>query len=172
MNKLIQTLLPCLPGLLTGIAVAAWPQPRTDINPALLYWQAFNALPEFRSGDGQYLGSDWAKGTLGPGAAEVAQRYDGISKLLRRAAEMKEPCDWGSDLTDGPAATQPSLIKLRRIAQAIALRARVALEDGREVDSKNDLIALLYLGRRTAIDGLLVQVMIGVSIEEMVLSFV
>ena len=51
-------------------------------------------------------------------------------------------------------------------------RARVALDEGREGDSKDDLVALLYLSRRSAIDGALVQVMIGLSVEDLVVSFI
>ena len=157
--------------LLAGTTLAAAPQPRTDVNPALLYWQAFSTLPDYKTGDGQYLGPDWAKGTPDAGAADVAGRYDGTSKILRRAAATKAPCDWGNDLSDGPATVLPNVAKIRRVAQAMALRTRVALDEGREAEAKNDLIALLYLGRRSAIDGALVQVMIGMSVEDMIVSF-
>ena len=165
-------LLRLLPVLLAGATLAAAPQPRTDINPALLYWQAFSTLPDVKVDSGKYLGPDWAKDTPDAGAAEIARRYDGISRILQRAAQMKAPCDWGNDLSDGPATVLPNLAKIRRIAQSIAIRARVALDEGREGDSKDDLIALLYLSRRSAIDGALVQVMIGLSVEDLVVSFI
>ena len=172
MKSRIQTLLQLLPVLLAGTVLAAAPQPRTDINPALLYWQAFSTLPELKTDYGKYLGPDWAKGTLDAGAAEIARRYDGISRIIRRAAKMNAPCDWGNDLSDGPATVLPNLAKIRRTAQSTALRARVALEEGREGDAKDDLIAVLYLGRHSAINGALVQVMIGLAVEDMVVSFI
>ena len=171
-KRLPRNFLQCLPLLLAGTVVAATPQPRPDINPALLYWQAFSSLPELRAGDGEFLGPDWSTGTPGTGAAEVARRCDSTFKLLRRAAASKAPCDWGIDLADGPATVLPNIAKLRRVAQAGALRAKVALDEGREADATNDLAALLSLGRRSAIDGALVQMMIAQSVNDLIVNFV
>lgn len=171
MKRRLRALFQAL-SLLVATAITAAPQTRTDINPALLYWQAFSTLPVQKEGDGQYVGPDWAKGTPEAGAAEVARRYDGTAKLLRRAAAMKAPCDWGNDLTDGPATMLPNIAKIRRVAQVCALRARVALDEGREGEAREDLIALLHLGRHSAIEGTLVQVMVGMSVEDLVVSFI
>jgi hypothetical protein len=166
-----RTLLCCLPVVCAAELFATAPKPRTDINPALLYWQAFSIFPEIVKGS-KGLGSEWTGDAPGPEDVEFAKRFDSAFVLLRRATTMKAACDWGLDFSDGPRTVLPNLIKVRRAAQAAMLRARVALEEGRQNDAKEDLIAMLCMGHHSARDAALVQVMVQVAIDNLFINFV
>jgi hypothetical protein len=157
---------------LGGSAWAAGPlPPRTDINPALLYWQSFSLHPE--------LADDVKKDFLSypprlplADAEPILKKYDGAFKYLRRAAAMSAPCDWGIDLADGPETLMPNLIKIRQSTHVAAARAHYELEAGRDQDAVDDLGAVLVLGRNSATDGTLVSTMIGYAVERQVNDFV
>jgi hypothetical protein len=145
--------------------------PRDDINPALLYWQAFDRRVE--------LPTDIHKGmfaeppTLALAEAELhVVKYDGMFECLRRAAQMRVPCDWGSDPADGPGAYIPNLLTLRKTAQIVPVRVHYAVEAGRDQQAVDDAMAILVLGRHTGRALTLVPTMIGMAIESLALQTV
>jgi len=151
-------------------SVAAPLAPRTDINPAVLYWQAFSLYPELD----QELKKEFlaTPPRLPQADAEpVLKKFDGMFKYLRRAAQMKVPCDWGIDLSEGPEALMPNLIKIRQAAQAAVARVHYALEAGRDLQAVDDLVAIIVLGRNAGTDGTLVGAMIGIAVEGLINDF-
>src|SRR5689334_14898530 len=105
--------------------VAASDDFRTDINPALLYWQAFAVMPDLAADDQKHLfESEWRNRPMDERAGKLVLRYDATFRVLRQAAVSKVPCDWGVDMSEGPYALLPQLAKAKRCAQAAALRAR------------------------------------------------
>jgi hypothetical protein len=143
--------------------------PRQDINPALLYFEAFNKLPALDDDETKLLGTESA--TIGPEEHELAGRFDTAFKILRRARLQKAPCDWGTDLADGPHAFTPNFIKIRHTVYAAVLRARVALADGKQDQMRDELLAASVLGRHVAVDAVLVGVMIQYAVEGKILDF-
>ena len=123
--------------------------PRKDINPALLYFQAFGALPELDEAESKLLTAD-GRGEVNDDQRSLARRFDAAFKLLHRARGMKTPCDWGTDIADGPHAFVPNFIKIRTAANAAILRARVALADGKPGQVRDELLAVSALGRNAA----------------------
>src|SRR5437588_11306927 len=76
---------------------------RTDINPALQYFQAFNC-PDLSQADRDYLyQNDWRGQKLPDRFGEQVARYDNQFRLIRQAAQAPVPCDWGIDMSAGPA---------------------------------------------------------------------
>ena len=151
----------------TGSAIP----PRQDINPALLYFQAFSALPSLDETESALLGHD----TIGPVTDEersLARRFDDAFKLLQRARGMKARCDWGTDIADGPHAFVPGPIKVRTAAHAAVLRARVALSDGKQKQARDELLAVSVLGHHAAAGGSLVVVMVQVAVDMKILDFI
>jgi len=143
--------------------------PRTDINPALLYWQAFSIYPVLTNAEAKLLiepnnGSPEAR-------ARLAARFENSFKLIDRAAQSTAPCDWGVDLADGPEAFVPNVAKIRTGANAAVLRAQVALSEGRDEDAVRNLLSIVAMARHTAVQGTLVQAMIQVAIEDMAYTF-
>jgi hypothetical protein len=140
-----------------------------DINPALLYWQAFAVSPELSQSESkQFFESEWRNQPLDKEAAATAAKYDHVFKLLRQAAHSTTPCDWGIDLSAGPETLLPHLAKAKRCAQAAVLRARLALQKNRQDDAAQNLIAAFALGRNTATDKVLISCMVQFAIESIV----
>src|SRR5262245_49704783 len=74
---------------------------RTDINPALLYFQAYQNMPQLSDEDSKHLFENWTGGAwpdrLDDHARELLKQYDNSFKGLHRARLAKAPCDWGYD---------------------------------------------------------------------------
>src|SRR5689334_3533526 len=76
---------------------------RTDINPALLYFQAFILAPDVAPGDRDWLlNTEWRGKKLPDRFGELVTQYDNQFKMVRQAARATVPCDWGIDMTPGP----------------------------------------------------------------------
>lgn len=123
-------------------------RPRTDVNPALTYWQAFAARPEFTPEEQKLWEKHWDTIPLGDEFTPLVERLNPSFRLFRRAVEYKQPCDWGYDLADGPELLLPGLAKAKNTAQHAVFRARYFLERGREEEAVQDLLAAFVLGRQ------------------------
>src|SRR6476661_3463524 len=87
-----------------AVAGACAEQFRSDINPALTYYRAFQLIPDLSPADHEYLfDNDWRGQRLPERFGELAGRYDNEFKLVRQAAQATVPCDWGIDMSPGPA---------------------------------------------------------------------
>lgn len=147
-------------------------EPRKDINPALLYWQAFSLYPELSKPENTALFKDWTRETPDTNDMRLAQRFDGAFKFIARARDMQAPCDWGIDPADGPAAIVPNIAKIRTAVNAGLLRARVALDGGNENAAREELIAISVLARNGGTNGALVQLMVHIAAESRILDFI
>ena len=166
--KRIHTSCLCLL-LMTGVARGdgqALP-PRTDINPALLYYQAFLLAPEPMSeADSAYLYSREA------GMGKLPQRYDDMFKaydpefqLIRQAASCEGPCDWGIDLSEGPSTLLPQLARAKAVMVATRFRVMWQLENGRETEARDELLAAFALARKVPRNPLLISALVEISSE-------
>ena len=153
--------------LTTALAIP----PRKDINPALLYFPAFSQFPELDETESKLLSHD-STDKVNEEDRALAQRFDDVFKLLLRARSMKTPCDWGADIADGPHAFTPNFIKIRMVAHAATLRARVALADGDQGRARDELLAASALGRNAAADAWLVGTMVQVAVDGKILDFI
>jgi hypothetical protein len=152
--------------MLFQATVAAELEFRTDINPALLYFQAFQTLPHLSEEDDNYLFRDWnAEGELDERRLGLLRQYDNAFKLVRRAKFAKVPCDWGYDVSDGPEALLPGLAPGKRLAQAARLRAGVALEDGDFKKALAEVSSAFVLGRQLSTDHILISCLVQFAIE-------
>ena len=165
----------CLSLLLaTGAAMGASEEPfRTDINPALRYYQALILAPDLASNDRDYLfNREWRGQKLPERFGRLAGMYDKEFSQVRQAARATVPCDWGIDMSPGPGTLLPGLARNKAIAQAARLRAMWALQQGRQADGRDDLLAALALARNTARDGVLISVLVQIAMENVVYSAV
>jgi hypothetical protein len=170
MKSMKSICLSCLIGMVAVAPIARSAEFRSDINPALLYYQAINLAPDLSSAERDYLFADteWGGQRLPNKSGELLTRYDNQFKLVRQAAHTTAQCDWGIDTSPGPATLLPHLRSIRGIAQAGRLRAMWALQQGRQADACEDLLAVLALGRNAAHDGILVSAMVQIATESMV----
>jgi hypothetical protein len=157
-------------GALTGVNG----QPaRTDLNPATLYYQAFLATPDLAADDRAYLfETDWRGQKLPERFGELVARYDDQFKLVRRAAQATGPCDWGIDMSEGPATLLPHLARAKAVAVTAKLRVQWDLQQGRESDARDDLLAAFTLARNVSRDGTLISALVQMAMEAIVCSAV
>ena len=154
--------------ILTGCVVGSRAEPsRTDINPALLYYQAFLLAPKpISDADWDYLGSKTGREQKMPERfGPILASYDNEFKLVREAAQQKVPCDWGTDLSHGPSTFLPHLAHAKAVAVASGARVRWDLQHGNQADACNDLLATFVLGRNVAQDGTLIGTLVQQAVE-------
>jgi hypothetical protein len=144
---------------------------RTDINPALLYHQAFLVAPDLSAEEREYLFvREWRGQPLDDRFGELVSKYDHTFKLFRQAAHAEVPCDWGVDLTDGPEVMLPGLARAKNAAQTARLRAMWHLQHGRQNDARDDLLAVFVLGRNVSRDQILISALVQFAIENIIIS--
>lgn len=140
---------------------------RTDINPALLYGRAFLLAPDLSQADSDYLlNTNIWQGKLFPErASKLLGQYDNEFKLIRQAAHSTVPCDWGIDMSAGPATLLPGLARVKAVSVMTALRVQWHLQNGREADARDDLLAAFALARNASRDGTLVSTLVQIASE-------
>src|SRR5204862_1777416 len=121
---------------------------RTDLNLSLQYDQAFLVALDLSQEDRDFLfANEWRGLRLPERVGDLLARYDNQFKLVRQAAQATVPCDWGIDMSAGPQTLLPHLGRIRGVVQAARLRAMWALQQGRQADACEELLAALALGR-------------------------
>ena len=147
----------CLLPLLVAAAMtnASGQTGLANINPALLYYQAFLVAPTPMSyEDAVYpYSKEGVEQKLPARFDEIVARYDNQFKLVRQAARSTVPCDWGIDFSEGPATLVAHMARAKGVALASRLRVRWKLEQDRQADARDDLVATVALGRNLTRDG-------------------
>jgi hypothetical protein len=148
--------------VVAGVSAGASGQPSaTNINPALLYYQAFLVAPDLSEADHDYLWTtEWQGQVLPERFGKIMAGYDNEFKLLREAARATVPCDWGIDMSEGPATLLPHLARTKAVLLTAKFRALWALQHGRQADAREDLVAAFVLGRNGARDGTLISTLV------------
>ena len=157
----------CLALLILTLPVARGDSLRTDINPALLYYQAFLVVPEpMSNADEEY---SWSKAgreqKLPERFGPILAGYDNEFNLVREAAQQKVPCDWGIDLSPGPATPLPHLALVKAVAVASRPRVMWDLQHGDQIGARDDLLAAFVLGRNASRDGTLIGALVQQAVE-------
>ncbi len=159
---------------LTGTALISPAEPyRADINPALLYYQAFILGAELPQADHDYLFTNqWQGQTLPARFGELIAGSDNEFKLVRQAAHATVPCDWGIDWSAGPYTLLPHLARVKATVQMAQLRAIWDLQIGRQADARDDLLAAYALARNGSRDNSVIAVLVQFAAEAIVNSTV
>ena len=161
--------------VLAGTMLGAWGQDfRTDINPALIYYQAILTSPEpLTNTDMDYLSS--SAGLSQPLPERFAAVFDGTTnqfRLVREAGHSTVACDWGIDWSAGSETLLPHLARLKKISQKADFRARWELQHNQPMEAADDLVAAFVLARNSSRDGSLIAVLVQDAIEGIVGSSV
>jgi hypothetical protein len=164
----------CLAVLIATTLGAQGQSIRTDINPALLYYQAFLLAPKTMSdADWDYLGSKAGREQNIPERfGPLLAGYDSEFRLVRQAARQTVPCDWGIDMSPGPGTMLPHLAFVKAVAVASQPRAIWDLEHGDQADARDDLLGAFALGRNAGRDGTLIGALVQQASEAIVLATV
>ena len=160
--------------LIVAAAFTAGAAPfRTDINPALQYYQAFIVAPDFSPPDHDYLfTNEWSGQKLPERFGALVAHYDNQFKLVRQAAEASVPCDWGIDMSPGPGTLLGHLARARAISQAVRFRALWDLQQGRQASARDELLAVFALARNSSRGGILISALVQFAMENIVSSIV
>ena len=158
----------------TGMSGAFADQPfRTDVNPALPYYQALLVAPELSQPDREYLFSrNWRGERLPDHFGQLLDHYDNQFKLVRHAGHATVRCDWGVDISPGPATLLPHLGRVRAVTQTARLRVMWSLQNERESDAVEDLLAAFALARNASRDGTLISALVQIAGENAVCATV
>jgi len=161
--KFMCLLLVAIGGVVSG---TLGEQFRTDINPALQYYQAFLLGPDLSQADRDYLfTNEWRGQKLPDRFGELIGRYNNEFTMVRHAAYATVSCDWGVDMSPGPATLLPGLARNKVIVQTARLRAMWFLQHGQQTEAAEDLIAAFALARNVSRDGTLISVLVQIATE-------
>ncbi len=158
----------CLAWLVCGALVSARGQQfRTDINPALLYYQALLLAPDLNEHDREFFWgtNSWVGQHLPDELGRLLAQYDAQFGLVRRAARCTMPCDWGIDLAAGPATMLPQLARAKAVVQAARLRVMWDLQQGKPEEARDDWLAAFSLARNISGDGTLISYLVQIASE-------
>src|SRR5258705_12590537 len=103
--------LSCLIGMVAAPHIASSAQFRTDINPAMLYYQAMNLTPDLSAADRDYLFADteWRGPRFADRVGDPLAPYENQFKIGRQAAQATGPFGLGLDMSAGPPTVLPPL---------------------------------------------------------------
>lgn len=138
----------------------------TTPNAAVIYWQAFSAMPELGEAESK-LYAEAVEGKVAASAPElqpILARYTTALAEMYRAGTV-QPCDWNLDINAGPGLLLPHLQKARELARAATLRAGARFETGKVDQAIDDVFATLTMGRAGDANPTLISMLVYVAIE-------
>lgn len=159
---------------LVTVAVAARAQDfRTDINPALRYYEAIILEPNLSPQDHDYLfTNEWRGQKLPERFGDLISSFHNSFEMVREAGHATVPSDWGIDLSGGPETLLPHLARCKQLAVTDKLRVMWELQNGKEKEARDDLLAMFALGRNSSTDGTLIAVLVDIAIENIAMNTV
>jgi hypothetical protein len=140
----------------------------TTPNAAVIYWQAFSAMPELTEAESKLYGEAVA-GKVAASAPElqpILARFSTALAEMYRAGTVK-PCDWNLDINAGPGLLLPHLQKARDLARAATLRAGSRFEAGQVDEAIDDVFATLTMGRAGDANPTLISLLVDYAIERL-----
>ncbi len=147
-------------------------EPANNINPALLYYQAFTAAPNYSSADWDYLyvnlTNSWRGQKLPDRFGEMMTNNSARFKLVRQAAQQTAPCDWGIDWSAGEDTLLPQLARAKQVAVMARFRAAWDLQNGQASEACEDLLGTLALARNCWRDSALIGVLVEIADENLI----
>ena len=144
-------------------AVFAEQNPDSKGNAALKYWQAFATLPKFTDAENKIIG-DCLTAPLDDTTRKILTSSEYSLTMLHRAAAVPR-CEWSMSYEDGVFALLPQCPAARVLASLACLRARQRFEAGQTAEAIDDLLTAMTLGRHISVDGSLIAVLVGYSVE-------
>jgi hypothetical protein len=146
---------------------------RTDINPALRYYQAMILEPSLSPADHDYLFTNEWRGKMLPARfGDLVSNFDASFEMMNEAGKASVACDWGVDLIPGPQSLLPELARSKSLAKTAMLGVLWDLQNGQETEARDKLLGAYALGRNTSRDGTLIGVFVECALENIVLDSV
>ena len=146
---------------------------RTDINPALWYYQAMLLGPREGDTNRDYLlQGEWRGEKLPAKVGEALGCFQAPFRYLRNASHATVACDWGIDLTPGPETLLPHLARCKQLATLEALEATWELQHGNEAAARDDLIGAFALARDSSRDSTVIAALVQFAAQNNVIETV
>jgi len=173
MNSLLIRFLVGAVLTLSSTFAAPAPGARQDLNPALRYYQALMVAPDLAATDRNYLFQrEWMGEALPERFGKLLAGYNNEFAQVLEAARATVPCDWGIDMSPGPATLLPHLARCKGVSQAARLRVMWDLQHGEQAAARDDLLASLALARNTTRNGVLIALLVQIAMEHIVCTTV
>jgi hypothetical protein len=160
--------------VVTMFLVLPWATARADgpadsgANAALQYWQAFAVMPTFTDAEQNKLTAEYLTMPLDAHARQIVDKSEYALRCMHRGAALPR-CSWAIDWkAEGIDALLPQLNGARVLSTLACLRARMLFEKGQNTEAIDDIFAALALGRHASLDGSLIGILVGYSIESRV----
>ena len=137
-------------------------------NAAVVYWQAFAAMPNLDADEKKILeaaASD-VKSHLTDELVPLVRRYRTSLHELQRASEIT-PCDWQLDTNAGPLLLMTHLQKARDLGRVALLRARQSFAAGETERALDDVRASFKMARDCAASPSLISLTVEGAIEKL-----
>jgi hypothetical protein len=136
-------------------------------NAAVIYWQAFSALPSLTAEEQKTFGEATKinSGPLSESAQQLLSRFSTSFRELHRARSVT-PCDWQLDETAGPLLLLPHLQKARELSRAACMRARLRFANQQTDDALTELLAVLKLAHDCGSSPIIISFLVDVAIEK------
>jgi hypothetical protein len=133
-------------------------------NAALKYWRAFATMQKFTPEEEKLL-ADVLTVPLDNRAREIVNKAEYPLRLMHDGAALPQ-CEWGIDWKEeGVEGLLPQLTAARALTSIACLRARLRFAQGQSAEAIDDAVAALVLGRHVSLDGSLIGVLVGYTIE-------
>ncbi|MGH7980954.1 MAG: hypothetical protein ACREE6_16375, partial [Limisphaerales bacterium] len=163
-TKTICVSLLLLAGTLTG---ARGDDYRTDINPALLYYQAFLFEANGQEHSQYLITNTWDFGEHLPDQfGSAVSNFNAELEFVREAGQQMAPCDWGTDLSrHGVETLLPYLGATKQAVIASQFQIMWDLQNGNEAEARDDLVADLAAGRHASTTRVLIAALVEMAIE-------
>ena len=137
-------------------------------NAAVIYWQAFSAIPTLNEEQKKSIDAATAS-TTAPLTADLAQiipKFRVSLHELHRARSVG-PCDWQLDVGAGPSLLLTHLQKARDLSRVALLRARMRFAAGETDAAISDVFDVYKLARDCGCQPILISFLVDVAIEKM-----
>ncbi len=136
-------------------------------NAAVVYWQAFAAMPSLDEQQKTLLNPAISSVTapLHIQLPPIVALYDRALHELHRARAIA-PCDWQLDTASGPELLLPHLEKARSLSRVALLRARLRFASGDTDAGVSDALAVLKLARDCGASPVVISILVGAAVEQ------
>lgn len=141
-----------------------------NANAALVYWQAFDGLPEITGEEYGTAMSLPPDKLIDKALADRVERSSRVLMLMHRAT-TRNHCEWDIDFrSDGAEAVLPHLTLARGMSRLALLRARQHFVAGRDSEGIADVLAVMAMARHAGRDRSLVGMLVDNSMQRMAMD--
>jgi len=135
-------------------------------NAALKYWQAFATMPKLSDAEQNQL-ADALNKPLDARVKETVAQTEYSLQMMHDGAALPR-CEWGMAEEQGLYLRLPNGAAARVLCNLACLRARLRIEEGKQKEAVDDLLAAVIMGRHASFAGTNIMLLTGYALEHRV----